>query len=113
MQMPGLPPESNTVVALSRACVNRPHPSSGVEQDVIELFEQLKEPVRCSLSGAFLSLYDSEDIIQETFLALFRHLRCGKSRKHLRGCLFQDAHYRALEKHQRAQRDCKNIRKSI
>jgi hypothetical protein len=61
----GIAPESNTVVALSRVYVNRPHPSSGVAQDVIEHFE-----------------------------------RC-ECRKH------------PLDKHQRAQRDCKNIRKSI
>jgi RNA polymerase sigma-70 factor (ECF subfamily) len=44
-----------------------------------------------------LSLHDGEEIIQEVFLALFRHLQMGKSRQNLRGWVFRVAHNLALK----------------
>ena len=44
-----------------------------------------------------LSPQDGEEIIQEVFLALFRHLRLGKSRQNLRGWIFRVAHNLALK----------------
>jgi DNA-directed RNA polymerase specialized sigma24 family protein len=91
MQMPGSP-ESDAMAALSAAYVRRAHPSA-VEQEVIELFDQWREPLlRYLSSGSSLAFSDSEDIIQETFLALFERLRRGKSRQALpeqnRWCLY-------------------------
>jgi RNA polymerase sigma-70 factor (ECF subfamily) len=112
MQMPGSP-KSNAMVALSAADVRGRRPSSAVEQAVIELFDQLRDPLLRYLSGSSLAVPDSEDIIQETFLALFQHLQCGKSRQNLRGWLFRVAHNLALKKRQRSRRDCKNIPESM
>jgi RNA polymerase sigma-70 factor (ECF subfamily) len=88
-------------------------PSSGVEQEVVELFDQWRDPLLRYLLGTSLPVSDSEDIIQETFLALFQHLRRGKSRQNLRGWLFRVAHNLALKKHQRFRRDSQNIPESI
>jgi RNA polymerase sigma-70 factor (ECF subfamily) len=68
---------------------------------VIELFNQWRDPLLRYLLGSSLAVSDSEDIIQETFLALFQHLQRGKSRHNLRGWLFRVAHNLALKKRQR------------
>jgi len=96
-------------VALSAPDVCRPSPSSALEQEVVDLFEQWRNPLLRYLLGSSLAVPDSEDIIQETFLALFQHLRRGKSRENLRGWLFRVAHNLALKKHHRNRRDVKNI----
>jgi RNA polymerase sigma-70 factor (ECF subfamily) len=107
------PQESHTLVSLSAADVRRAHPSSvvasSVEQHVVELFDQWRNPLRRYLLGFSLALHDSEDIIQETFLALFQHLRRGKPRQNLRGWLFRVAHNLALKKHQRSRQDSRSI----
>ncbi len=41
-------------------------------------------------------MQDGEEIIQEVFLALFRHLQAGKSRRNLPGWIFSVAHNLAL-----------------
>lgn len=70
---------------------------SPVQQEVMELFDEFRNPLlRYSLSLG-LPVHDAEEVIQETFLALFRHLIAGKSRKNLRGWLFRVAHNLALK----------------
>jgi len=43
-------------------------------------------------------LHDGEEVTQEVFLALFRHLQLGKSRRNLRGWIFRVAHNLALKR---------------
>ena len=63
----------------------------------MELFEEFRNPLlRYSLSLG-LPIHDAEDVIQEVFLALFRHLHLDRSRKNLRGWLFRVAHNLALK----------------
>jgi RNA polymerase sigma-70 factor (ECF subfamily) len=100
------------MVAISAADVRLDIPSSAlasaVEQDVVELFDQWRDPLRRYL-GFCLAVPDSEDIIQETFLALFQHLRRGRPRQNLRGWLFRVAHNLALKRNRRSRQDSKNI----
>jgi RNA polymerase sigma-70 factor, ECF subfamily len=71
--------------------------ASRIEQEVMELFEELRNPLlRYSLSLG-LPIHDSEEVVQEAFLALFRHLHLERSRKNLRGWLFRVAHNLALK----------------
>jgi len=57
----------------------------------MELFDEFRTPLlRYSLSLG-LSIHDAEEVIQEVFLALFRHLHLDRSRKNLRGWLFRVA----------------------
>lgn len=72
--------------------------SSGIEAEVLELFDLLRERLLRYLLSFSLDTYDSEEVIQETFLALFQHLRRRKSRRNLRGWLFRVAHNLALRK---------------
>ena len=63
----------------------------------MELFEEFRNPLlRYSVSFG-LSIHDAEEVIQDVFLALFRHLHLGRSRKNLRGWLFRVAHNLALK----------------
>jgi RNA polymerase sigma-70 factor, ECF subfamily len=81
---------------------------SVVQEKVIGLFDELRIPLLRYLAGFPLTLQDSEDVIQEIFLALFRSLRGGKSQQNVRGWLFRAAHNLALKKYQRSRRDIDN-----
>jgi RNA polymerase sigma-70 factor, ECF subfamily len=79
---------------------NAARPTS-LEIEVVEQFDQLRERLLRYLLGFGLSMQDCEEIVQETFLALFQHLRRGRSRRNLRGWLFRVAHNLGLRKRQR------------
>ncbi len=71
-----------------------------LELEVLTLYDSLRLPLlRYSISFG-LSAADGEDIIQETFLALFHHLRKGRSRDNLRGWVFRVTHNLALKRRQ-------------
>jgi RNA polymerase sigma-70 factor, ECF subfamily len=72
---------------------------SETECEVIHLFEQFRNPLLRYVISRGLSLHDGEEIIQEVFLALFRHLQLGKSRRNLRGWVFRVAHNLALKQY--------------
>lgn len=76
--------------------------SNALEQEVIELFDALRRPVLRYLLGIGLGIQDAEEIVQEVFLALFQHLRAGKSRRNLRGWIFRVAHNLGLKRRERA-----------
>src|SRR5580658_6541615 len=80
-----------------------------LEEEVIALFDQFRNPLLRYLSSFGLVPADGEEVIQEVFLSLFQHLHRGKSRENLRGWLFRVAHNLALKKHQRIRRDSKNV----
>jgi RNA polymerase sigma-70 factor, ECF subfamily len=69
------------------------------ECEVIHLFDEFRNPLLRYVISRGLSLHDGEEIIQEVFLALFRHLQLGKSRRNLRGWVFRVAHNLALKRH--------------
>ena len=70
---------------------------SRIEGEVMELFDEFRNRLlRYSLSLG-LSIHDAEEVIQEVFLALFRHLHSGRSRQNLRGWLFRVTHNLALK----------------
>ena len=48
---------------------------------------------------------DAEEVLQEVFLALFQHLRRGKSRENLHGWIFRVAHNSALKRRLQARRN--------
>lgn len=77
---------------------------SEIECQVIDLFDQFRESLLRYTLGFGLSIHDGEEIVQEVFLALFRHLRAGKSRRNLRGWIFSVAHNLALKRRQEVRR---------
>jgi len=70
---------------------------SSPENEVVELFEELRDRMLRYLLVLGLSAHDGEEIIQESFLLLFQHLRQGKSRENLRGWVFRVARNLALK----------------
>ncbi len=77
---------------------------SEIECEVIKLFEQFRNPLlRYTLSFG-MPVHDGEEITQEVFLALFRHLQSGKSRQNLRGWIFRVAHNLVLKRRSANQR---------
>jgi RNA polymerase sigma-70 factor, ECF subfamily len=75
-----------------------------IEEEIIELFDHLRDGLLRYVVSLGLGAHDAEDVIQEVFLSLFRHLRLGRSRANLRGWVFRVAHNLALKHRQRAQR---------
>jgi RNA polymerase sigma-70 factor, ECF subfamily len=72
---------------------------SDEEREVIELFDQFRLPLLRYVVSRGLSMHDGEEVIQEVFLALFRHLQAGRSRRNLRGWIFRVAHNLAAKQH--------------
>ncbi len=70
-----------------------------IQDEVTALFDDLREPLLRYLLSMGLSVADGEDVIQETFLALFRHLHQGRPRTNLRGWIFRTAHNLGLKCH--------------
>ena len=87
----GLPPVADV------ASVSKP---PDIEREVIELYEHFRNPaLRYALSFG-IPVHDAEEIAQEAFLCLFRHLPQRRSRKNLLGWIFRVAHNLALKQRQ-------------
>ncbi|HEY4363385.1 MAG TPA: sigma-70 family RNA polymerase sigma factor [Bryobacteraceae bacterium] len=72
--------------------------TSPLEREVVALFDLYRERLLRYLLGFGLPVQDGEEIVQEVFLALFQHLRKGKSRENLRGWVFRVAHNLGLKR---------------
>jgi len=69
-----------------------------LEEEVLDLHEQLRGRLLRYAASLGLHAHDAEDVIQEVFLALFRHLRAGRSRSNLAGWTFRVTHHLSLKK---------------
>jgi RNA polymerase sigma-70 factor, ECF subfamily len=69
-----------------------------IEVEVIALFDQLQERLFGYILSFGLTVHDAEDVVQETFLSLFRHLHLGRPRQNLRGWIFRVGHNLALKR---------------
>ena len=76
-----------------------------LEEEVVVLFDQFRDPLLRYLSNFGIAPADGEEVIQEVFLSLFQHLHRGKSRENLRGWLFRVAHNLALKRRYRTRRE--------
>lgn len=74
---------------------NRTAPS--LQDEVALLFGQLRTPLLRYLSTLGLPAQEAEEVAQETFLALFRHLRDGKPRTNLKAWVFRTGHLMGLK----------------
>lgn len=95
---------SELAESLMRAAVldsagdGRGHKPTALELEVSALFDHLRNPVLRYVLSLGLSPQDGEEVVQEAFLSLFRHLQQGKPRDNLRGWLFRVAHNQALKR---------------
>ncbi len=91
-------PKSATELLQAFVSGKQAEPAIDVEADVLYLFDDYQmRLLRYALSFG-LSLEDGQDVIQETFLSLFRHLQDGKPRENLPGWLFRVTHNLALKR---------------
>jgi RNA polymerase sigma-70 factor (ECF subfamily) len=70
---------------------------SDVEAEVVCLFDEHRISLLRYVLSIGLSVHDGEEIVQDVFLALFRHLQLGRPRDNLRGWIFRVAHNLALK----------------
>ena len=82
----------------SNADTERSGRSSRLAEEVTTLFDELRNPLLRYVLSFGLFPQDGEEIIQEVFLSLFRHLRDGKPRSNLRGWTFRVAHNLGLKR---------------
>ena len=68
------------------------------QRQVLALFDELRDRLLRYVISFGLSSADSEEIIQETFLSLMKHLKQGRSRHNLPGWLFRVAHNQSLKR---------------
>lgn len=72
--------------------------TASLQAEVLELFDEFRDRLlRYSMSFG-LSLQDSEDVLQEVFLALFCHLQMDRSRDNLPGWVYRTTHNLALKR---------------
>lgn len=74
--------------------------ASAIEHEVVSLFEQYRGPLLRYAVSFGIAVPDAEEIVQEVFLSLFRHLHSGKSRRNLPGWIFRVAHNMTLKRRQ-------------
>lgn len=75
------------------------------QAEVLALFDQLRSPLLRYAVSLGLRLPEAEDVVQEVFLALFRHLQLQRPRGNLRGWVFRVAHNLALKRRESAIRE--------
>jgi RNA polymerase sigma-70 factor, ECF subfamily len=73
---------------------------SEVEREVVRVFDDHRTRLLRYVLSIGLSIHDAEEVVQEVFLALFRHLQLGRPRDNLRGWIFRVAHNLALKARQ-------------
>jgi RNA polymerase sigma-70 factor, ECF subfamily len=93
-----LPSSDSTIELHLASSAVQPRGSSELEHIVIHLFDQFQARLSSYVLAFGLPLHDAEDIVQETFLSLFRHLQLGRPQSNLNGWLFRVAHNLALKK---------------
>lgn len=94
-----MPPTDSTIeLSFPRLATAAPTvKTSEIECEVMSLFEQFRNPLLRYVLSFGISVHDAEEITQEVFLSLFRHLQLGRSKSNLRGWIFTVAHNLALK----------------
>jgi RNA polymerase sigma-70 factor (ECF subfamily) len=96
-------PDSVVDLSLLPSDVSSGH-AAGVESDILILFDRCAPQLLRYVTSLGLSAEETEDVVQEVFLALFRHLRLGRDASNLTGWLFRVAHNLALRQRNKARR---------
>jgi RNA polymerase sigma-70 factor, ECF subfamily len=66
--------------------------ADGPEQRIIKLYDALRPSLYRYLISSGLSPQDVEEVVQEAFLRLYRHMRSGGDEENLRAWIYQVAH---------------------
>ena len=87
----------DTALDLALAVPHHESVRTAVEQEVLQLFDECRGGVQRYVRSFGVAADDCEDVVQETFLALYRHLLRGGGRSNLRGWIFRVARNLALK----------------
>ena len=80
------------------------HALRRIQDEVLALFDDCAPGLRRYVRTFGLDAEATDDVVQDVFLSLFRHLQLGRPRTNLKGWLFQVAHNLALKERHRLQR---------
>jgi RNA polymerase sigma-70 factor, ECF subfamily len=83
--------------------VDSPTPGR-LQNEVLSLFDEHEPRLSRYVHSFGLDAPAAEDVVQEVFLALFRHLQKGRPRTNLKAWLFQVAHNLALKQRRKLSR---------
>jgi RNA polymerase sigma-70 factor (ECF subfamily) len=72
--------------------------ASTLEQDLLAMYDELRRPLLRYALIFGLKVEDAEDVVQQTFIALFQHLQDNRSRENLRSWVFRVTHNLALKR---------------
>ena len=74
------------------------------ECEATQLFRELRKPLLRYLVCLGLSPDEAQDVVQDAFLSLHRHLACGGSQANIRSWIFRVAHNAARNRQSRYER---------
>jgi RNA polymerase sigma-70 factor, ECF subfamily len=77
---------------------------SGLECEVMNLFEEYRSPLLRYVLSFGIPVHDAEEVTQEVFVSLFRHLQLERSRQNVQGWIFRVAHNLTLKRRQANQK---------
>jgi len=101
-------PTSESVVEIPALSLDAVHGApDDVERSVLALFDRCAPSLVRYIGSFGLNIEETEDVVQDTFLALFRHLHLGREQTNLTGWLFQVAHNLALKRRQQTIRQAR------
>jgi RNA polymerase sigma-70 factor (ECF subfamily) len=98
-----LNPESTLDLSLL-SVESLPAAPRAADEEVLLLFDRHASSLLRYVGSFGLRADEAEDVVQDVFLALFRHLRLDRSRRNLTGWLFQVSHNLALKQRNRGRR---------
>jgi RNA polymerase sigma-70 factor (ECF subfamily) len=102
--MSQVPTANSLFEALLDQKIGAPQIDESLKVEVEAFFDNFHDSLMRYLHSFDLEIQDAEDVIQEVFLALFRHLRAGKPRTNLKGWIFRVAHNIGLKRHRKTRR---------
>lgn len=79
-----------------------------LHEEIATVFDALREPLLRYLWTFGLELQDCEEVLQDVFLSLYRHLDRGKTVDNVRAWLFRVAHNLALKQRYMMRRDAES-----
>ena len=97
-------PKPDSTLVLPGVVEIEPGRPADVEAEVLALFDECGAPLIRYVGSFGVSAHDTEDVVQDVFLSLFRHVQLGKPRTNLRGWLFRVAHNLALRQRTRTKK---------
>ncbi len=86
------------ILSLQTELASLSHDALELEQKVTQAFELLRGPVHRYLVAVLGNPAEAEELTQETFLRLYRHLHSGQSLENVRAWVFRVAHNLAIDR---------------